>query len=87
MRKQDEALIIIDIQNDFCPGGALAIPEGDAIVPGVNGLMSEFQTVVLTQDYPNGHSSFASLENADVMSVIDMPMARKCCGQTIAFRK
>ena len=39
MRKQDEALIIIDIQNDFCPGGALAIPEGDAIVPGVNGLM------------------------------------------------
>ena len=75
MRKQDEALIIIDIQNDFCPGGALAIPEGDAIVPGVNALMSEFQTDVLTQDWhPNGHSSFASShQNAEVMSMIDMP--------------
>ncbi|SMP07860.1 bifunctional nicotinamidase/pyrazinamidase [Shimia sagamensis] len=55
------ALIVIDVQNDFCPGGALAVPEGDQIVPGINALMAEFDTVVLTQDWhPDGHSSFAS---------------------------
>lgn len=55
------ALIVIDVQNDFCPGGALAVPEGDLIVPGINALMDDFDTVVLTQDWhPAGHSSFAS---------------------------
>ena len=75
MRKNDEALIIIDIQNDFCPGGALAIPEGDAIIPGVNALMEQFHTIVLTQDWhPAGHSSFASShENAQAMSLVEMP--------------
>jgi len=61
MRPADEALIVIDIQNDFCPGGALAVAEGDRIISRVNGLMDEFQTVVLTQDWhPADHSSFAS---------------------------
>ena len=55
------ALIVIDVQNDFCPGGALAVPEGDAIVPGINALMADFAAVILTQDWhPAGHSSFAS---------------------------
>ncbi len=55
------ALIVIDVQNDFCPGGALAVTEGDQIVPGINALMDEFEAVVLTQDWhPDGHSSFAS---------------------------
>ena len=55
------ALIVIDVQNDFCPGGALAVPEGDVIVPGINALMAEFEAVILTQDWhPAGHSSFAS---------------------------
>ncbi|WP_412552713.1 bifunctional nicotinamidase/pyrazinamidase [Shimia sp. MIT1388] len=55
------ALIVIDVQNDFCPGGALAVPEGDQIVSGINALMDDFDTVVLTQDWhPAGHSSFAS---------------------------
>ncbi|MGR3636925.1 MAG: bifunctional nicotinamidase/pyrazinamidase [Shimia sp.] len=55
------ALIVIDVQNDFCPGGALAVPEGDLIVSGINALMSDFDVVVLTQDWhPAGHSSFAS---------------------------
>lgn len=55
------ALIVIDLQNDFCPGGALAVPEGDRIVPGINALMVEFPAVILTQDWhPSGHSSFAS---------------------------
>lgn len=55
-------LIVVDVQNDFCPGGALAVPGGDEIVPHVNALIGEFDHVVLTQDWhPAGHSSFASL--------------------------
>ena len=60
MRAMDEALIVIDVQNDFCPGGALAVTEGDRIVPGLNALMAEFGCVVLTQDWhPADHTSFA----------------------------
>ena len=60
MRAMDEALIVIDVQNDFCPGGALAVTEGDQIVPGLNALMAEFGCVVLTQDWhPADHTSFA----------------------------
>ena len=55
------ALIVIDVQNDFCPGGALAVPEGDAIIAGINGIMKQADAVILTQDWhPAGHSSFAS---------------------------
>lgn len=57
----DTALIVIDLQNDFCPGGALAVSGGDEIVPLVNALARDFDHVVLTQDWhPAGHSSFAS---------------------------
>jgi nicotinamidase/pyrazinamidase len=56
-----QALIVIDVQQDFCPGGALAVPGGDEIVQGINALMAKAQAVVLTQDWhPAGHSSFAS---------------------------
>ena len=56
-----DALLIVDIQNDFCPGGALAVPEGDAIVPLVNRLAERFDHVLLTQDWhPPRHRSFAS---------------------------
>ena len=56
-----KALIVIDVQNDFCPGGALAVSEGDRIVPLINGMMNDFDSVILTQDWhPKGHSSFAS---------------------------
>ena len=55
------ALIVIDVQVDFCPGGALAVQGGDDIVAPVNDLMTQSQTVILTQDWhPVGHSSFAS---------------------------
>ncbi|MGR3375841.1 bifunctional nicotinamidase/pyrazinamidase [Salipiger abyssi] len=55
------ALIVIDLQTDFCPGGALAVAGGDEIVAPVNAMMSEFDAVILTQDWhPAGHSSFAS---------------------------
>ncbi|MDO6584235.1 bifunctional nicotinamidase/pyrazinamidase [Salipiger sp. 1_MG-2023] len=55
------ALIVIDVQNDFCPGGALAVTEGDRIVGPINDAMAGFDAVILTQDWhPAGHSSFAS---------------------------
>ncbi|SIO12828.1 bifunctional nicotinamidase/pyrazinamidase [Vannielia litorea] len=71
----DSALIVIDVQNDFCPGGALAVEGGDRIVPGINELMAAFPAVVLTQDWhPEGHSSFAtSHPGQEPFSVIDMP--------------
>ena len=56
---QDSALILVDIQNDFCPGGALAVSEGDQIVPIVNQLIPEFPLVISTQDWhPENHISF-----------------------------
>ncbi|WP_120634733.1 bifunctional nicotinamidase/pyrazinamidase [Ruegeria sp. EL01] len=55
------ALIVIDVQNDFCPGGALAVTGGDEIVAPINAMMDEFDAVILTQDWhPAGHSSFAN---------------------------
>jgi len=58
---ESDVLLVVDIQNDFCPDGALAVPEGDAIVPLVNRLMAHFSHVALTQDWHTpGHSSFAS---------------------------
>ncbi|WP_417279566.1 bifunctional nicotinamidase/pyrazinamidase [Celeribacter sp.] len=74
MRAANEALIVIDIQNDFCPGGALAVAGGDEIVPGVNALMDDFASVILTQDWhPSGHSSFASTHGAAPYSTTEMP--------------
>lgn len=69
------ALIVIDVQNDFCPGGALAVDGGDEIVPGVNALMADFTTVILTQDWhPAGHSSFASqYDGVTPYSLTEMP--------------
>jgi nicotinamidase/pyrazinamidase len=56
-----DALLVIDVQNDFCPGGALAVADGDAVVAPANALMRRFGAVVLTQDWhPPGHESFAS---------------------------
>jgi nicotinamidase-related amidase len=56
-----DVLLIVDVQNDFCPGGALAVPDGDAIIPAVNRLARSFAHVILTQDWhPPGHASFAS---------------------------
>ncbi|MHA6264127.1 bifunctional nicotinamidase/pyrazinamidase [Arenibacterium sp. CAU 1754] len=69
------ALIVIDVQNDFCPGGALAVPDGDAVVPIINAMMDDFDAVILTQDWhPAGHSSFASSHPGSApYDMIDMP--------------
>ncbi len=68
------ALIVIDVQNDFCPGGALAVPGGDRIVAPINAMMGNFDAVILTQDWhPGGHSSFASThEGRTPYEVIEM---------------
>lgn len=70
-----DALIVIDLQNDFCPGGALAVTGGDEIVPLVNDLIRNTEHVILTQDWhPAGHSSFASSHHGrQPFEAIDMP--------------
>ncbi len=75
MRPATDALIVIDVQNDFCPGGALAVAQGDEIVAGINALMGEFEVKVLTQDWhPADHSSFAANHpGAAPFSVTEMP--------------
>ncbi|EKE44995.1 pyrazinamidase/nicotinamidase [Oceaniovalibus guishaninsula JLT2003] len=75
MTHPDRALIVIDMQNDFCPGGALAVAGGDALVDGINAAMDDFGTVILTQDWhPADHASFAS-NHADArpMDSVEMP--------------
>lgn len=70
-----EALLIIDVQNDFCPGGALEVPKGDEVVPTINELSDQFDIVIQTQDWhPAGHSSFASSHDGKKpFDTIDMP--------------
>ena len=70
-----DLLLIIDVQNDFCPGGALAVADGDAVVPVINRLAERFDHVVLTQDWhPSGHSSFATSHPGSApFDVIAMP--------------
>jgi len=61
MPKPTDCLIVVDVQNDFCPGGALEVKQGDEVVPLVNRLARKFENVVLTQDWHTpGHISFAS---------------------------
>ena len=75
MHADDTALVMIDIQNDFCPGGALAVPDGASIIDQVNSMQEEFSVQVLTQDWhPPNHTSFAANhDGAAEYSVIDMP--------------
>ncbi|UWP98677.1 bifunctional nicotinamidase/pyrazinamidase [Aliiroseovarius crassostreae] len=75
MQTADTALLVIDLQNDFCPGGALAVTGGDEIVAPINALLEEFPVRVFTQDWhPAGHSSFASSHDGkSPFDTIDMP--------------
>ena len=69
------ALIVVDVQNDFCPGGALAVGGGHAIVPVINALVPRYEQVVVTQDWhPKGHASFASAHRGhDPFDTMEMP--------------
>lgn len=70
-----DVLLVIDVQNDFCPGGALEVADGGAVVPVINGLAARFANVVVTQDWhPAGHSSFASSHaGGQPFTQIEMP--------------
>ena len=70
-----KCLVVIDPQNDFCPGGALAVEDGDTIMSSINDMMSVHDLVVLTQDWhPTGHSSFASSHSGKTpLEMVDMP--------------
>ena len=70
-----KCLVVIDPQNDFCPGGALAVGGGDEIMPSINAMMADHDLVVLTQDWhPKGHSSFASSHDGKApLELIEMP--------------
>ncbi|WP_439562666.1 bifunctional nicotinamidase/pyrazinamidase [Roseinatronobacter sp.] len=69
------ALVVIDMQNDFCPGGALAVTDGDSVVAGINARMAQAGAVILTQDWhPVGHSSFARQhKDRAPMESVNMP--------------
>ncbi len=75
MRPANEALIVVDVQNDFCPGGALAVAGGDAILPEINAMLRQYPVRVLTQDWhPADHASFAANHpGAAPFSVTEMP--------------
>jgi nicotinamidase/pyrazinamidase len=75
IRQHEDLLLVIDVQNDFCPGGALSVADGDAVVPVINRLSEQFDHVALTQDWhPAGHSSFAtSHSGAAPFGTIAMP--------------
>ena len=74
MRGAKEAILVIDVQNDFCPGGALAVAGGDEIVAPINALVEEFPVRVFTQDWhPANHLSFASQHGAEPMTMTEMP--------------
>ena len=72
-------LIVVDVQNDFCPGGALAVPKGDEVVPVINRLAARFDHIVLTQDWhPRGHASFASSHpGKKPFETIDLPYGKQ----------
>lgn len=75
----DACLIVVDLQNDFMPGGALAVPKGDEVVPVINVLAARFDNVVMTQDWhPRGHASFASSHpGRKPFETIDLPYGRQ----------
>jgi nicotinamidase/pyrazinamidase len=72
-------LVVVDVQNDFMPGGALAVPKGDEVVPVINRLAARFENVLLTQDWhPRGHASFASSHpGRKPFETIELPYGRQ----------
>ena len=72
------ALIVIDVQNDFCPGGELAVAGGDEIIEPINSIMEYFDAIILTQDWhPPRHFSFASSHNLERFSVKEMAYGKQ----------
>ena len=76
--KPTDVLLVVDVQNDFLPGGALAVPGGDEVIAPINRLAQRFASVILTQDWHTpGHVSFASRHRRAPFSTIDLPYGRQ----------
>jgi nicotinamidase/pyrazinamidase len=76
--KPSDLLLVVDIQNDFLPGGALAVPNGDAVIPVIGKLAPRFENVILSQDWhPPGHISFASRHGLAPFSTIELPYGQQ----------
>jgi nicotinamidase/pyrazinamidase len=85
-----KALIVVDVQNDFCEGGALAVPKANEIIPYVNLLMedSTYDEIILTQDWhPANHKSFASNNGKKVGESINLTVILNLCGQIIVYKE
>ena len=84
----NDVLLVIDVQNDFCPGGALAVADGDAVIEPIHRAAQHFQHIILTQDWHTpDHNSFASPTPAkSPSSRSNSPTARKPYGPITAFR-
>lgn len=82
------ALIVVDVQNCFLPGGSLAVKNGDQVIPVINRIAKDFENVVMTQDWHTAHHiSFASTHDGKKpFEVISSPMAIRCYGPIIACR-
>ena len=82
------ALLVIDVQNDFCPGGQLAVTDGDQVVGPINQMISQANAVIATQDWhPAGHTSFASRHVAVTrLRQLRSATGHRPCGLTIVFR-
>jgi len=79
-----DALLVIDLQNDFCPGGALAVDRGDEVVPTINALAQKFDHVILTQDWhPPHHISFATTHDRQPYETIEVPYGPQNIIQTL----
>ena len=73
-----DLLLVVDVQNDFLPGGALAVPHGDDVIPVIRALAPRFDNVILTQDWhPPGHVSFASHHGLTPFSAIELPYGKQ----------
>ena len=70
-----DVLLVIDVQNDFCPGGSLGVKDGDKIIKNINSIQDKFNNVVLTQDWhPKNHSSFVTeYKDKEIFSTVKMP--------------
>jgi nicotinamidase/pyrazinamidase len=75
---ESDVLLVVDLQHDFLPGGALAVPDGDAIIPVINRLARRFDNVILTQDWhPAGHVSFASTHGLAPFTTIELAYGKQ----------
>lgn len=72
--RNKDALVVVDVQNDFCTGGNLAVKNGEDVIPIINSILHKFDCIVYSQDWhPEGHKSFASVHDKDIFQTVMLP--------------